>query len=154
MNSVLQKNKEKVKKFPNPKENPSAEPMKLSTVKGKKVVADFDGGQISTDAGALLLKETEKQVGIIEDIEAALNDKRDQRYVDTHCPSCFNSGHFKSPAVMKTPMILTPSEMTPSSRCAPTKRPKAMTPCLPNPQSAVLKMHPHELNFTESLWLL
>ena len=52
-------------------------------VKGKKVFADFNGGQISSDAGTLLLKETEQQVNIIEAVQAALNDRRDQRYV-TH----------------------------------------------------------------------
>jgi hypothetical protein len=54
----------------------------LTPVSGKRVVADFDGGQISSDAGALLLKETEAQVGIIEAIKNALNDRRDQRYVE------------------------------------------------------------------------
>ena len=67
--------------FKNSQENVSIEPMKLSSVNGKKVLADFDGGQISSDAGVLLLKETEQQVGIINSIKAALDDKRDQRYV-------------------------------------------------------------------------
>jgi len=71
MNSVLQY----------PPETSSAKPMELTPVEGKRVIADFDGGQISSDAGALLLKETEQQVGIIEAIKAALNDRRDQRYV-------------------------------------------------------------------------
>jgi hypothetical protein len=53
----------------------------LTPVSGKRVIADFDGGQISSDAGALLLKETEAQVGIIAAFAAALNDRRDQRYV-------------------------------------------------------------------------
>ena len=56
--------------------------MELSPISGKKVIADFDGGQMSSDAGALLLKETEAQVGIIEAIKNALNDRRDQRYVE------------------------------------------------------------------------
>ena len=67
--------------FQNSPENSSAKPMKLTPVNGTKVIADFDGGQISSDGGALLLKETEQQVGIIDAIEAALNDRRDQRYV-------------------------------------------------------------------------
>ena len=67
--------------FKYPPKTSSAKPMELTPVEGKKVIADFDGGQISSDAGALLLKETEQQVGIIEAIKAALNDRRDQRYV-------------------------------------------------------------------------
>ena len=57
--------------------------MELTPVKGRKVIADFDGGQISSDAGVLLLKETEQHLGIIEAVKDALNDRRDQRYV-TH----------------------------------------------------------------------
>ena len=38
--------------FQYPPETSSAKPMELSPVKGKKVIADFDGGQISSDAGS------------------------------------------------------------------------------------------------------
>jgi|GEM_PF-3555806 len=31
---------------------------------GKKVALDFDGGNITSDAGMLLLRETESQLGI------------------------------------------------------------------------------------------
>lgn len=47
----------------------------------KKVVADFDGGEMTTDAGALLLRETERQVGVIRRVAEALHDRRDRRYV-------------------------------------------------------------------------
>ena len=67
--------------FQNMLEDSSDKPMELTPVKGKKIIADFDGGQISSDAGTLLLKETEQQVNIIEAVKAALNDQRDQRYV-------------------------------------------------------------------------
>ncbi len=60
-------------------ENSSAKPMELAPVNGKKVFANFDGGQISSNAGTLLLKETEQQVNIIEAVKSALNDQRDQR---------------------------------------------------------------------------
>ena len=82
MKSVSKNRPEKSSGISDSTVTPSAKPMELSPVKGKKVVADFDGGQMSTDAGALLLKEAEKQVGIIEAIETALDDKRDQRYVE------------------------------------------------------------------------
>ena len=57
-------------------------PMELSPVKGKTIIADFDGGNISSDAGLIILKEVEKNIGIIKAIEAALTDKRDLRYVE------------------------------------------------------------------------
>jgi hypothetical protein len=81
MNSVSQNSTEKISEISDTSAVSSSKPMELSPVKGKKVIVDFDGGQISSDAGALLLKETEQQVGIIEAIEAAINDRRDQRYV-------------------------------------------------------------------------
>ena len=37
----------------------------FSPVSRKKVEADFDGGEVTSNAGALLLRETEAQVGII-----------------------------------------------------------------------------------------
>ena len=83
MNSVWQNPAEKSSEISDSSAASSSEPMELSPVKGKRVFVDFDGGQISSDAGALPLKETEQQVGIIGAIKAALNDRRDQRYCDT-----------------------------------------------------------------------
>jgi len=63
-------------------------PMELSPVKGKTIIANFDGGNISSDAGVMLLsegsfrKEVEKNIGIIKAIESVLEDKRDSRYVE------------------------------------------------------------------------
>ncbi|MBC8204369.1 MAG: IS1380 family transposase [FCB group bacterium] len=76
MNSVWQNPAEKSSEISDSSAASSSEPMELSPVKGKRVFVDFDGGQISSDAGALPLKETEHQVGIIEAIKAALNDRR------------------------------------------------------------------------------
>lgn len=47
----------------------------------KKVEADFDGGEVTSDAGVLFLRETEAQVGIISAISSAIHDLRDSRYV-------------------------------------------------------------------------
>ena len=54
--------------------------MQLSSVKNKPIIADFDGGNISSDAGLIILKEVEKNIGIIKAIESVLEDKRDSRY--------------------------------------------------------------------------
>ena len=43
---------------------------------GKKIVADFEGGQITSDAGCLLLREIDKQHGITENLAAILHDPR------------------------------------------------------------------------------
>jgi hypothetical protein len=54
----------------------------FSSIAGKKVEADFDGGEVTSDAGVLLLRETEAQLGIISAITSAIHDLRDLRYVD------------------------------------------------------------------------
>ncbi len=54
----------------------------FSPISGKKVEADFDGGEATSDAGVLLLRETEAHVGILSAIASAIHDLRDLRYVD------------------------------------------------------------------------
>ena len=56
--------------------------LSFSPLYEKKVEADFDGGEITSNAGALLLRETEMQVGIISAIASVIRDTRDLRYVD------------------------------------------------------------------------
>lgn len=48
---------------------------------GKKVEADFDGGEVSSDAGVLFLREVERRIGIIRRIAAVLHDHRHPSYV-------------------------------------------------------------------------
>jgi len=57
-------------------------PLELPAIENKKIFIDFDGGHISSDAGLLMLKEVEKNVGIIKALGCALDDKRDVRYID------------------------------------------------------------------------
>lgn len=49
----------------------------------RKVQADFAGGQISSDGGALLLRETERRVGAIGRFAACFRDQRHPSYI-TH----------------------------------------------------------------------
>jgi hypothetical protein len=55
--------------------------MKLFPVCGKRVQASFSGEQVSSDGGALLLREVENRIGILGDLAAAITDNRDQAYV-------------------------------------------------------------------------
>jgi hypothetical protein len=43
---------------------------------GRRVVADFDGGVVSSDAGALLLGETDKAIGLTDRFAARFADRR------------------------------------------------------------------------------
>src|SRR3954452_5518304 len=48
----------------------------------RQVLADFDGGAISSDGGALLLRETERLTGIIRQFAACFTDHRDPDLVE------------------------------------------------------------------------
>lgn len=53
----------------------------LSPVLGKTVVARFDGGQLSSDAGVLVLREIEQRLGISARLAACIGDRRAQNQV-------------------------------------------------------------------------
>ena len=46
------------------------------------VIGRFDGGQISSDAGGLLLREVEKHFGIIKRFSGCFRDYRDPQRID------------------------------------------------------------------------
>ena len=49
---------------------------------GRKVVADFSGGYLSTDAGGLLLQCIDRGLGVSARLAACFRDGRDPRFVD------------------------------------------------------------------------
>jgi hypothetical protein len=49
----------------------------FGTVEGRSVVAAFDGGAVTSDAGALLLGATDRALGLIERFAACFSDGRD-----------------------------------------------------------------------------
>ena len=48
-----------------------------------KLVVDFSGGTLTTDAGLLLVRELDEQLGLSADVVSRITDTRDARY-DTH----------------------------------------------------------------------
>src|SRR3954447_1557172 len=54
----------------------SPEPLQFARAGGKAVVADFQGGRLTTDAGALLLRELEHRLGLVDALDAAIPDPR------------------------------------------------------------------------------
>ena len=48
----------------------------------RRVVADFDGGTITSDAGALLLREVDLKRRIVSRFAACFEDRRDQRFIE------------------------------------------------------------------------
>jgi hypothetical protein len=45
-------------------------------VEGRRVVADFDGGAITSDAGGLLLRATDQAIGLVDRFAACFEDRR------------------------------------------------------------------------------
>lgn len=62
-------------------DNHSFDPVRLSSVENKPVLLDFEGGSLSSDAGILLLREVEQQIGLISALARVIDDQRDPRYV-------------------------------------------------------------------------
>jgi len=56
-------------------------PLLLAPVGTKAVPLDFDGGRLSSDAGLVLLKDPDEQLGLTRALAAVLSDPRDTRRV-------------------------------------------------------------------------
>ncbi len=61
--------------------NCNAEPLHFSTLGSKAVVADFQGGRLTTDAGALLLREVADKIGLFDAVNAAIPDPRNPVFI-------------------------------------------------------------------------
>lgn len=55
----------------------TAKPIFFSSLGRRQVIADFSGGSITSDGGALLLREVDRHLGLINKLDAALPDPRD-----------------------------------------------------------------------------
>jgi hypothetical protein len=54
----------------------------FSDLGSRKVVVDFSGGTLSTDGGALLLRQTDRGLGLTRQLARCFVDTRDARWVD------------------------------------------------------------------------
>jgi hypothetical protein len=61
--------------------NCNTQPLLFSNLKNKKIQADFNGGSLTSDAGALLLREVDKHLGLIDDINHCVPDPRNQFFI-------------------------------------------------------------------------
>jgi hypothetical protein len=60
----------------------SRDPFGYEVVEGRQVVAAFDGGAVTSDAGALLLGATDRAIGLVTGFAACFDDGRDQAQVE------------------------------------------------------------------------
>jgi len=56
-------------------------PIYLPACKGRKVEINFEGGDVTSDGGILLLQQIDQKLGLTEKIARQFYDKRDQRKV-------------------------------------------------------------------------
>src|SRR5215216_7658899 len=58
------------------------EQLRFPPIAGYTVRADFEGGALSSDFGALLLRGIDRQIGLTARLAAAVQDKRHPSYID------------------------------------------------------------------------
>jgi Transposase DDE domain group 1 len=58
------------------------EQLQFSCVERRRVVVAFDGGTVSSDAGALLLGRTDEAIGLIDRLAGCFIDERDQGLIE------------------------------------------------------------------------
>jgi hypothetical protein len=56
------------------------QPLLFASLNRKKIQADFNGGSLTSDAGALLLRELNKRIGLIDAINSCIPDPRNPFY--------------------------------------------------------------------------
>jgi hypothetical protein len=61
-------------------------PLLFQDLGARKVVADFSGGDLSSDGGALLLRQVDHGLGLSRTLGGCFHDTRDARYVDHTLP--------------------------------------------------------------------
>lgn len=58
--------------------NCSRETFEFPPLGGRKIEAGFDGGEVSSDGGLLLLRDVDRRLGLLNDVARRLEDPRDQ----------------------------------------------------------------------------
>jgi len=53
----------------------------FSSLSGRKIVADFEGGRLTSDAGGLLLRELDRRIGLTHALAGCITDPRDPEKV-------------------------------------------------------------------------
>ena len=82
-------------------------PFHIASLQNKKVELSYSGQDISTDGGALLLRELDQQIGLIDKIISCIDDGRDQRHIDHQQSGMLRQRIFRLHVDMKMIMIVT-----------------------------------------------
>jgi hypothetical protein len=57
-------------------------PLTFSSLSRKQILADFNGGHLTSDAGALLLREADRRTGFLDALVECITDPRDQSRIE------------------------------------------------------------------------
>ena len=60
----------------------SAKPSQFARVEGRPVVAELDGGAVTSDAGGLLLGAADRAIGLVRRLAGCFRDARDGRFIE------------------------------------------------------------------------
>ena len=58
------------------------EKFEFAELAGRRVESDFSGGYLSSDGGVLLLRETDRSLGLTDKLAGCFSDERDHRFVE------------------------------------------------------------------------
>jgi hypothetical protein len=64
----------------------SNEPLLFANLGDRKVIVEFSAGDLSSDGGALLLRQVDHGLGLSRALAACFHDTRDARFVDHSLP--------------------------------------------------------------------
>jgi len=62
----------------------TTQPLLFSSLGSKKIQADFQGGSLTSDAGALLLREVDQRLGLIDALDRCIPDPRNEFFITHH----------------------------------------------------------------------
>ena len=65
----------------------SSETLQFGRIGRKRIEANFNGGDLSSDGGLLLLKAVDDIVGLTRAAAAAVRDRRDRDFISPHISS-------------------------------------------------------------------
>ena len=79
----------------------------FASVEGRRVEAGFDGGKVTSDAGAVLLGAADRAVRLMDRFAACFRDARRPELIDTRCARWSASGLSASRSAMRMSLITT-----------------------------------------------
>src|SRR3954465_3850735 len=97
----------------------SADFFGFAPVEGRRVEAGFDGGTITSDAGALLLGATDRVVGLVGRLAGCFVDARRPDLIERDVATLIGQRVFGSRSDTRTSTTMSICAMTPRWRCWP-----------------------------------